>query len=115
MSLWYCPTCNKMFGPSLGCPTCTNAGSRVTVDTNEPHRKMDTHDPRNPAPSDRAPTDNEMLDAVNENSWHVCLNTRSDHWTVQKWNQVVGNIGKGRTLREAIAAAMRGGNEGKPQ
>jgi hypothetical protein len=47
------------------------------------------------------------LDAVSSNKWEASYNTRAGGWIVQRYGQVVGNIARAATLREAIDAARK--------
>lgn len=50
--------------------------------------------------------DKEMLDEVGRRKLQVTPNELTGGWMVQERNQVLGNIGKGSTVRTAIRAAM---------
>jgi hypothetical protein len=50
--------------------------------------------------------DKQRLDAVERNHWQVWWNDRSNGFIVQERDQVAGNIGRGRTVREAIDDAI---------
>jgi len=57
--------------------------------------------------------DKERLDTQEWHKLSVGYNSRGQKWTVQNQNQVVGHIGSGRTLRDALDAAMQPAKEAK--
>jgi hypothetical protein len=50
--------------------------------------------------------DTRRLGFIEANRWGVWFNDRADGFIVQSRNQIAGNIGKGRTVREAIDQAI---------
>lgn len=49
----------------------------------------------------------ELVATMERKKWSVQYNDRVMLWTVQEHHQVVGNIGRGRTLPEALKDAVR--------
>lgn len=55
--------------------------------------------------------DKERLDKQEQMRWAVLFNTHNHKWTVQKVDQVVGNLGDGNGPRQAIDAAIAKGTQ----